>query len=184
MVTIASVVKVPETVNPQIIIGIGSAELTYYVSPDQETTTITGLNLMEDGSFTFALMSSEEVYISTGSLRASLDIEIVAEGFHLYDYNYTGILAGSSMDEANIKQKNAVPLLSTRPVIEIPQFYGNNENVTVRHEGDGNKISITFNKGTTRAELILATFKIEWKGKRPLEAGIYKAKVSVIYSSP
>jgi hypothetical protein len=32
--TIASIVKDTTQINPSIIIGIGSAELTYYVNPD------------------------------------------------------------------------------------------------------------------------------------------------------
>ena len=184
-ITLASVVQPPVQVNPQIIIGIGSAELSSYISPLQETTVITGLNLTKDGSFTFALMTSEEITVTTNSTRMAMEIEIVAEGFHLYDYDYTGIMEGSSMDEANIKQRNAVPLLSNSPEISIPQFYGSNENVVVNHTSEAkNKIQITFNKGTTKAQLILGTFNVDWQGKRPLDVGIYKAKVSVIYSTP
>ena len=183
-VTIASIVQSPLQVNPSIIIGIGSAELSSYVSPETETTVITGLNLMKDGTFTFALMTSEEINIISNNHKVSLQIEIIAEGFHLYDYDYTGIMEGSSMDEANIKVHNAVPLLSSTPEIDIPQFYGTNENVTVNHApGAKNKIDIQFNKGITKADLILGTFNVAWEGKRPLDAGIYKAKVSVIYST-
>jgi hypothetical protein len=183
-VTVASIVQAPLQVNPSIIIGIGSAELSSYVSPETETTVITGLNLMKDGTFTFALMTSEEINIVSNNHKMSLQVEIVAEGFHLYDYDYTGIMEGSSMDEANIKERNAVPLLSTTPEIEIPQFYGSNENVTVNHTSAmKNKINIQFNKGVTKADLILGTFNVAWEGKRPLDAGIYKAKVSVIYST-
>ena len=183
-VTIASIVKEPMPVNPSIIIGIGSAQLTSYISPETETTVITGLDLTRDGTFTFALMTSEEIVVTTNSTKLNLEIEIVAEGFHLYDYDYTGFLEGSSLDEANIKERNAVPLKTNSPDIEIPQFYGTNENVTVTHtEGTRNKIHIQFNKGTTKANLILGTFNVEWDGKRPLDAGIYKAKVSVIYST-
>ncbi|MBR1582681.1 MAG: hypothetical protein IKP61_00190 [Spirochaetales bacterium] len=183
-VTVASIVQAPLQVNPSIIIGIGSAELSSYVSPETETTVITGLNLMKDGTFTFALMTSEEINIVSNNNKMSLQVEIIAEGFHLYDYDYTGIMEGSSMDEANIKERNAVPLLSTTPEIEIPQFYGSNENVTVNHiSPEKNKINIQFNKGVTKADLILGTFNVAWEGKRPLDAGIYKAKVSVIYST-
>ncbi len=185
-VTIASVVTPPEPVNPSIIIGIGSTELSYYMSPDMETTAITGINLMEDGEFSFALMTSEEVRIPRGtSIRSFLDIEVKAEGFHLYDYNYTGFLEGSSMDESNIKRRDAVPLLSENPKIEINSFFGTDENVEVYYtSGKNSKITIEFREGVTKANLILGTFKVQWKGQRPLEAGIYKAKVSIIYSSP
>lgn len=182
--TIASIVKDTTQINPSIIIGIGSAELTYYVNPDQELTEITGLNLTQDGSFTFALMTSEEVVINSESQKYGLTIEIQAEGFHLYDYNYNASMEGSSRDEMSIKQLNAVPLTTTNPEVEIPSFYGANENVTVYHSGGRNRIEIQFDKGRTKAELILGTFSIDWKGKRPLEAGIYKAKVNVIYSTP
>ena len=182
--TIASIVNDTTQLNPSIIIGIGSAELTYYVNPDTETTEITGLNLTEDGSFTFALMTSEEVIINSESQKYGLAIEIQADGFHLYDYNYNGSMDGSSRDELNIKQKYAVPLTTSNPEVEIPSFYGANENVTVYHSGSKNRIEVQFDKGKTKAELILGTFTIEWKGKRPLEAGIYKAKVNVIYSTP
>ncbi len=181
--TIASIVKDTTQINPSIIIGIGSAELTYYVNPDQETTEITGLNLTQDGSFTFALMTSEEVIINSESQKYGLAIEIQADGFHLYDYSYNGSMNGSS-EELSIKQKYAVPLTTSNPEVEIPGFYGANENVTVYHSGGKNRIEIQFDKGRTKAELILGTFSIDWKGKRPLEAGIYKAKVNVIYSTP
>lgn len=182
--TIASIVKDTTQINPSIIIGIGSAELTYYVNPDQETTEITGLNLTQDGSFTFALMTSEEVIINSESQKYGLSIEIQADGFHLYDYDYTGSMNGSSGEELNIKQKYAVPLTTSNPEVEIPGFYGANENITVYHSGSKNRIEVQFDKGKTKAELILGTFTIQWKGKRPLEAGIYKAKVNVIYSTP
>ena len=182
--TIASIVNDTTQINPSIIIGIGSAELSYYVNPDQETTEITGLNLTEDGSFTFALMTSEEVIINSESQKYGLSIEIQADGFHLYEYNYNGIMDGSSMDELSIKQKYAVPLTTSNPEVEIPGFYGANENVSVYHSGSKNRIEVQFDKGKTKAELILGTFTIDWKGKRPLEAGIYKAKVNVIYSTP
>ena len=78
-----------------------------------------------------------------------------------------------------------MPLASNNPEIEIPQFYGNNENVVVSHSGASkNAIEVQFNKGTTKANLVLGTFNVEWEGKRPLDAGIYKAKVSVVYSTP
>ena len=182
--TIASIVKDTTQTNPSIIIGIGSAELTYYVNPDTETTEITGLNLTEDGSFTFALMTSEEVIINSESQKYGLSIEIQADGFHLYDYNYAGDMGGSSWDELSIKQKYAVPLTTSNPEVEIPDFYGANENISVYHSGAKNRIEVQFDKGRTKAELILGTFTIQWKGKRPLEAGIYKAKVNVIYSTP
>ena len=139
----------------------------------------------QDGQFTFVLMTSEEVRIPRGGQKTYLHIEVKAEGFHRYDYNYTGFLEGSSMDEANIKEHNAVPLLSTTPYITIANFYGDNENVDVKHvENKGNKVEIQFLEGVTKANLILGTFTVEWKGKRPLEAGIYKAKVSITYSTP
>ena len=181
--TIASIVKDTTQINPSIIIGIGSAELTYYVNPDQELTEITGLNLTQDGSFTFALTTSEEVIINSESQKYGLAIEIQADGFHLYDYNYNGSMNGSS-EELSIKQKYAVPLATSNPEVEIPGFYGANENVTVYHSGSKNRIEVQFDKGRTKSELILGTFTIQWKGKRPLEAGIYKAKVNVIYSTP
>lgn len=182
--TIASVVNDTTQINPSIIIGVGSAELTYYVNPDQEITEITGLNLSQDGNFTFALMTSEEVIINTESQKYGLSIEIRADGFHLYDYDYTAGMDGTSGNEPKIKQKYAVPLTTSSPEVEIPDFYGANENVSVYHSGSKNRIEIQFDKGKTKSELILGTFTIQWKGKRPLEAGIYKAKVNVIYSTP
>lgn len=186
-VTIASVVPAPIKANPAIIISFVTPELTTTVTTatGEETTVITGMNLTEDGSLKFSLMTSEEITVTTNSTKLNLQIEIVAEGFHLYDYDYTGATEGSLMDESKIKQRNAVPLRSTTPEIDIPQFYGNNENVVVNHTGAGkNAIEVQFNKGTTKANLVLGTFDVEWEGKRPLDAGIYRAKVSVVYSTP
>lgn len=178
-VTIASIVDGNPQVNPSIVIGLSSAQLTYFVSPEQETTVISGLDLTEDGSFTFAMMTSDEVFIYNEAQKYGLSIEIVADGFHLYDYE-----GDSSADNLTLKQKYAVPLLTSSPEVEIPEFRGSNENVSVYHTGDGNKIEVQFNKGMTKADLVLGTFSISWKGKSPLDAGVYKAKVSVVYSTP
>lgn len=178
-VTIASIVDGNPQVNPSIVIGLSSSQLTYFVSPEQETTVISGLDLTEDGSFTFAMMTSDEVFIYNEAQKYGLSIEIVADGFHLYDYE-----GESSSDNLTLKQKYAVPLLTSSPEVEIPEFRGSNENVSVYHTGDGNKIGVQFNKGLTKADLVLGTFSISWKGKSPLDAGVYKAKVSVVYSTP
>jgi len=178
-VTIASVVDGRPQVNPNIVIGIGSVQLTYTVETGVDTTTISGLDLTQDGSFTFAMLTSEEVRIFTGSQKYGLTIEIVAEGFHLY-----GNGGGNPTDSLVLRQMNAVPLISTRPYVDIPEFKGEDENVEVRHSGGNNRIEARFNRGTTRSELILGTFSIGWKGVSPLEEGVYKAKVSVIYSTP
>ena len=186
-VTIASVVEAPLKASPSIVISFVTPEIQTNIeaNTEAEATVITGLNLTEDGSFTFSLMTSEEVVVSTESTKLNLQIEIVADGFHLYDYNYTGATEGSVLNDSKIKQRNAVPLLSNTPEINIPQFRGSNENVVVSHaNGAANAIEVQFNKGTTKANLILGSFNVEWEGKRPLEAGIYKAKVSVVYSTP
>ena len=186
-VTLASIVEAPVKANPSIIISFVTPDITTNVetSTGEETTVITGLNLTEDGSFTFSLLTSEEITVTTNSTKLNLQIAIVADGFHLYDYDYTGATEGSQMNEGKIKQHNAVPLLSTAPEINIPQFYGSNENVVVSHvNGAKNSVEVQFNKGTTKANLVLGTFDIAWEGKRPLDAGIYKAKVSVVYSTP
>ena len=186
-VTIASVVEAPLKASPSIVISFVTPEIQTNIeaNTEAEATVITGLNLTEDGSFTFSLMTSEEVVVSTESTKLNLQIEIVADGFHLYDYDYTGATEGSVLNDSKIKQRNAVPLLSNTPEINIPQFRGSNENVVVSHaNGAANAIEVQFNKGTTKANLILGSFNVVWEGKRPLEAGIYKAKVSVVYSTP
>jgi len=178
-VTIASIVDGNPQVNPSIVIGLSSAQLTYFVSPEQETTVISGLDLTEDGSFTFAMMTSDEVFIYNEAQKYGLTIEIVADGFHLYDYE-----GETSSDNLTLKQKYAVPLLTSSPEVEIPEFQGANENVSVYHSGGANRIEVQFNKGMTKADLILGTFSISWKGKSPLDEGVYKARVSVVYSTP
>ena len=178
-VTIASVVDGRPQVNPNIVIGIGSIQLTYTVETGVDTTTISGLDLTQDGSFSFAMLTSEEVRIFTESQKYGLTIEIVAEGFHLYSPG-----SGNSSDSLVLRRMNAVPLLTTKPDVEIPEFDGEDENVEVWHSGGNNRIEARFNKGTTRSELILGTFSIGWRGVSPLEEGVYKAKVQVIYSTP
>jgi hypothetical protein len=178
-VTIASVVDGRPQVNPNIVIGIGSIQLTYHVESELDTTTVSGLDLSQDGSFTFAMLTSEEVRIFTESQKYGLTIEIVADGFHLY-----GEGDGNSSDSLVLKKANVVPLLTTRPDVEIPEFGGTDENVEVWHSGGNNRIEVRFNRGTTRSDLILGTFNIGWKGVSPLEEGVYKAKVSVVYSTP
>ena len=186
-VTIASVVEAPLKASPSIVISFVTPEIQTNIEANTEAdaTVITGLNLTEDGSFTFSLMTSEEIVVTTNSTKLNLQIEIVADGFHLYDYDYTGATESSVLNDSKIKQRNAVPLLSNAPEINIPQFRGSNENVVVNHaNGVSNAIEVQFNKGTTRANLVLGSFDVAWEGKRPLEAGIYKAKVSVVYSTP
>ena len=188
-VTIASVVEAPIKENPSIIISFVTPDIATTVettgTKGEETTAITGLDLTENGSLSFSLMTSEEITVTTNSTKLNLQIEIVAEGFHLYDYDYTEATVGSVMNDSKIKERNAVPLLSTTPEINIPQFYGSNENVVVNHAGGAkNAIEVQFNKGTTKANLVLGSFDVEWEGKSPLDAGIYKAKVSVVYSTP
>lgn len=187
-VTIASVVEAPMKETPAIIISFVTPEISTTVTTSSTTTgeldsAVTGLNLMEDGSLTFSLMTSEEITVTTNSTKLNLSIEIVADGFHLYDDS--SINEGSLLDDSKIKQRNAVPLLSSTPEIEIPQFYGSNQNVAVNHAGGAkNAIEVQFNKGTTKANLVLGSFDVAWEGKYPLDAGIYKAKVSVVYSTP
>ena len=185
-VTIASVVEAPVKATPIIVINFVTPELTTTVTTEtgvDSSTVITGLNLTEEGSLTFSLMTNEEITVTTESTKLNLQIEIKADGFHLYDDAIVG--DGVIFDDSKIKQRNAVPLLSSAPEIEIPQFYGSNENVVVNHaNGANNAIEVQFNKGTTKANLVLGTFNVGWEGKRPLDAGIYKAKVSVVYSTP
>ena len=189
-VTVASVVEAPIKENPAIIISFITPEISTTVTTASATTgteassaVITGLNLTEEGSLTFSLMTSEEITVYTNSTKLNLSIEILADGFHLYDDS--SVSEGSILDESKIKQRNAVPIVSTTPEISIPQFYGQNENVEVAHSsGTKNTIEVQFNKGVTKANLVLGTFNVEWEGKRPLDAGIYKAKVSVVYSTP
>ncbi len=63
-------------------------------------------------------------------------------------------------------------------------FNGENENCEVKHAGADNKVEVEFIQGVTRENLTLATFTVSWKGMSQLDVGIYKAKVSVIYSTP
>ena len=186
-VTIASVVEAPIKANPSIIISFVTPELTTTVTTNTATgevdSVVSGLNLTEDGSLTFSLMTSEEIVVTTNSTKLNLSIEIVADGFHLYDDS--SISENSILDDSKIKQRNAVPLSSNTPEINIPQFYGNNENVVVSHtSANRNAVEVQFNKGTTKANLVLGTFDVSWEGKRPLDAGLYKAMVSVVYSTP
>ena len=183
-VRLSSIVRNQNSGNPSVIIGINSTSFNTLIDPSIETVAITDVNLTESGSFTFALMTSDDVYIGDAVSAFNMSIEIKAEGFHRYDYDYTGYLEGSSMDEANILERDAVPILKVAPEISIPQFQGENENVSVVKDGRDNVINVQFLHGKTRADLVLGTFTIEWNGKRPLEAGNYKAKVSVTYSTP
>ena len=193
-VTIASMVEAPVKVTPAIVLTFVTPEISTTISTVSSTTgttaeteassaVISGLNLTEEGTLTFSLLTNDEIVVTTESTKLNLTIEILADGFHLYDDS--SVYEGSVLDDSKIKQRNAVPLVSNAPDINIPQFYGNNENVVVNHTGASkNAIEVQFNKGTTRANLVLGTFDVSWEGKRPLDAGIYKAKVSVVYSTP
>ena len=137
-VVLASSVLNRTQTNPAVIVNIQTADVSAYVESGIETSTITDLNLSEKGSITFSLMTSAEVYISSGTVKSGLDIEIVAEGFHRYDYDQKLSSGRTYDDEKYIVEKNAVPLDSMTPEIEIPRFYGSDENCAVKHSGAGN----------------------------------------------
>ena len=59
----SSVVNRSQT-NPAVILNIQATDVSAYVDTGIETSAITDLNLTEDGSITFALMTSAEVFIS------------------------------------------------------------------------------------------------------------------------
>lgn len=178
----SSVVNRSQT-NPAVILNIQATDVSAYVDTGIETSAITDLNLTEDGSITFALMTSAEVFISSGKLKSQMDIEVVAEGFHRYDYN-KATATPTSNDDKYIIEENAVPLDTLTPAIDIPMFNGEDENCEVKHAGADNKVEVEFTQGVTRENLTLATFTVSWKGMSQLDVGIYKAKVSVIYSTP
>lgn len=183
-VVLASSVLNRTQTNPAVIVNIQTADVSAFVESGIETSTITDLNLSEKGSITFSLMTSAEVYISSGTVKSGLDIEIVAEGFHRYDYDQKLSSGRTYDDEKYIVEKNAVPLDSMTPEINIPQFYGSDENCAVKHSGANNRVEVEFSQGVTRADLTLATFTVSWKGAENLDPGVYKAMVSVIYSTP
>ena len=173
VLTVGSIVYPYKEASPQISVGFETglnAEMG-------GTSVITGLDLTQDGAFEFVLTTSNEVILST-TQTATIHVQILADGFHLYDSN-TDL---NSTDAKNILVENAVPIASNNPVIDVPMFTGDDENVTVT--GDGNTIAVQFNPGKTKADLVLGTFKVEWKGVNPLPAGVYKAKVSVNYNTP
>ena len=178
----SSVVSRTQT-NPAVILNIQAADVSAYVDTGIETSAITDINLNEDGSITFALMTSAEVFISSGTLKSQMGIEIVAEGFHRYDYNKASTTPTSN-DDKYIVEENAVPLDSMTPEISIPQFNGVDENCSVKHSGGDNRVEVEFTQGLTKADLVLATFTVSWKGVSILDPGVYKAKVSVIYNTP
>ena len=141
-----------------------------------------GTALQKDSEDT-VIGKAAEVFISSGKLKSQMDIEVVAEGFHRYDYN-KATATPTSNDDKYIIEENAVPLDTLTPAIEIPMFNGEDENCEVKHAGADNKVEVEFTQGVTRENLTLATFTVSWKGMSQLDVGIYKAKVSVIYSTP
>ncbi|MBO4393201.1 MAG: hypothetical protein J5800_02545 [Spirochaetales bacterium] len=184
-VTVATIVKEPVTVTPSISVGINTAmNFSYYSTPGGEQAVVTDLDLTEDGSFTFSLLTTEEINIFGMAQRSAVSIEIEADGFHLYEEASDGLKDGFSLADTRIKERNAVPITSFAPEISIPNFSGSDENVSVNHVGDkNNKIEVTFNPGKTRSDLVIGSFKVDWKGKKDLDEGIYKAEVMVVYST-
>ena len=73
-VTIASVVEAPLKASPSIVISFVTPEIQTNIEANTEAdaTVITGLNLTEDGSFTFSLMTSEEIVVTTNSTKLFL----------------------------------------------------------------------------------------------------------------
>ena len=183
-ITVASMVMEPARVTPSISIGFAATGFSYTASTADNATLITDLDLTKDGSFTFSLLTTEEVNILALSSRTALSIEIEADGFHLYEDVDPSAKEGFAMSGSTILERDAVPITSIEPDISIPGFSGSDENVRVEHtRGKNNRIEVTFNPGKTRAELVLGTFHVDWKGKKILDPGIYKAEVRVSYST-
>ena len=183
-ITVASMVMEPARVTPSISIGFSATGFSYTASTADNATLITDLDLTKDGSFTFSLLTTEEVNILALSSRTALSIEIEADGFHLYEDVDPSAKEGFAMSGSTILERDAVPITSIEPDISIPGFSGSDENVRVEHTGGkNNRIEVTFNPGKTRAELVLGTFHVDWKGKKILDPGIYKAEVRVSYST-
>ena len=184
-VTIASIVKEPFTVTPTITVGINATMNYSYTSTfGEESAVISDLDLTQDGSFTFSLLTADEINIFGAAQRSAVSIEIEADGFHLYEETQGGLKDGFSLADTRIKERNAVPITSFAPEISIPNFSGSDENVSVNHvDGKSNKIEVTFNPGKTRSDLVIGSFKVDWKGKEELDEGIYKAEVMVVYST-
>lgn len=185
-VTVASIVKEPVAVSPSIAVSINAAavQFSYLSTPGSDGTIVSGLDLTKDGSFSFSLLTTDEVNILGFSQRAALSIEIEADGFHLYEETKDNLKDGFSLAETRIKERNAVPITSLSPEISIPNFGGADENVTVNHvDGKNNKIEVTFNPGKTKSDLVIGSFRVDWQGKKELDEGIYKAEVMVLYST-
>lgn len=181
---VVSVVKEPPVVTPTISISFATTSVSYLSSPSGDSAVVEDLDLTKDGSFSFSLLTADEVNILGLSYKAALAIEIEADGFHLYEDPDSDARGSAYYSGLTVKQRNAVPITSFEPEINIPGFAGSDENVKVEHiGGKGNKIEVTFNPGKTRADLVLGTFKVDWKGNSKLEAGIYKAEVMVSYST-
>ncbi len=183
-ITVASMVMEPARVTPSISIGFAATGFSYMASTTDNATLITDLDLTKDGSFTFSLLTTEEVNILALSSRTALFIEIEADGFHRYEDVDPASKEGFALSGATILEKDAVPITSLEPDINIPGFSGSDENVSVEHMGGkNNRIEVTFNPGKTRAELVLGTFHVDWEGKKVLDPGLYKAEVKVSYST-
>ena len=183
-IVVASVVKEPVLVTPTISISFASTAVSYLSSTTGESTVVDDIDLTKDGSFSFSLLTADEVNIIGVSYKAALSIEIEADGFHLYEDVDPNARGSAYYSGLSVKKRNAVPISSFEPEISIPGFEGSDENVSVQHiSGKNNKIEVTFNPGKTRSDLVLGTFKVDWKGNSKLESGIYKAEVMVSYST-
>lgn len=183
-IVVASVVKEPVLVTPTISISFANAVVSYLSSTTGESAVVEDIDLTKDGSFSFSLLTADEVNIIGVSYKAALSIEIEADGFHLYEDTDPNARGSAYYSGLSVKKRNAVPISSFEPEINIPGFSGSDENVSVQHTiGKNNKIEVTFNPGKTRADLVLGTFKVDWKGNSNLESGIYKAEVMVSYST-
>jgi len=183
-IVVASVVKEPAIVTPTISISFASAAVSYLSSTSDDSTLVEDVDLTKDGSFSFSLLTADEVNILGFSHKAALSIEIDADGFHLYEDPDPDARGSAYYAGLTVKKRNAVPISSFEPEINIPGFSGSDENVRVEHVGGkSNKIEVTFNPGKTRADLVLGTFKVDWKGNSKLESGVYKAEVMVSYST-
>jgi len=183
-IIVASVVKEPAIVTPTISISFASAAVSYLSSTSDDSTLVEDVDLTKDGSFSFSLLTADEVNILGFSHKAALSIEIDADGFHLYEDPDPDARGSAYYAGLTVKKRNAVPISTIEPEINIPGFSGSDENVRVEHVGGkNNKIEVTFNPGKTRADLVLGTFKVDWKGSSKLESGIYKAEVMVSYST-
>lgn len=163
--------NIPEKGNQSLKLGYGkeASSLTGYVGEGVVDKIDSNIDLSKDGEYYFSIYT--DMLVNFSSDQPETIIEVITGPFIL-----------DSMTIQNATERQKVDFLEgNRPTLQKNELDSSNPFINIDTSCYGNKLSFTYKKGITYGNIALANFKISWKGKENLQAGKYKALISVVY---